>query len=544
MRVNATLDAEVERHYLDFLRTVEEYLRPKQDRVTVVELSKRISKPPEIDQDFPSFSHALRDDPMGRFEFSGSDDDLAVQLASSHSSTRKATTPLGPQSTISPPKEQGDNITAMDFDIEPIRSVTSSSFICPITQEEMHDPVIAADGFTYERKAIEQWFSKCKRSPSTNNDMRNTSLVPNRILKQIMEDSNQIDVDGVFGPTIRRSCSCPTPACQRWSSTARNSRYPSGGEEGLWVYEVVKDVALAYTSGDDIESVDAAANSVSPISGWVFVQGQLVSSTSRRCNAAGLDVVKLEHGLGWLCAAHLREIQIAPELRVFQVTCEHQLGKRAVPDHRRVFMRSSAGSAVRQGQVLSSSHAVTGKDGAIHLRIDGGWVPDRKFSKGQPVPLMVELDVKESLVVYKVGPLASRACSAVFAALTCVMRCHSCSLLCSGREQSGARAAGVAVPPVGQGGTDHDGRARHARRLARARARRAQRGVHPGRGQRRQRVALREQRQGGHHAAPLQAAPGARPRPGRAVVCTLGTHWCFYGGGVGGWLGAPRDTRT
>ena len=32
------------------------------------------------------------------------------------------------------------------------------NFICPITQAVMVDPVVTADGHTYEREAIEQWF--------------------------------------------------------------------------------------------------------------------------------------------------------------------------------------------------------------------------------------------------------------------------------------------------------------------------------------------------------------------------------------------------
>jgi hypothetical protein len=31
--------------------------------------------------------------------------------------------------------------------------------ICPITQELMRDPVVAEDGYTYEREAILRWFS-------------------------------------------------------------------------------------------------------------------------------------------------------------------------------------------------------------------------------------------------------------------------------------------------------------------------------------------------------------------------------------------------
>ena len=36
---------------------------------------------------------------------------------------------------------------------------------CPITHEIMNDPVIAADGHTYERRAIERWLSQKNYSP-------------------------------------------------------------------------------------------------------------------------------------------------------------------------------------------------------------------------------------------------------------------------------------------------------------------------------------------------------------------------------------------
>ena len=40
-------------------------------------------------------------------------------------------------------------------------------FECSITAERMKDPVIAADGFSYERVAIEKWFSNHSTSPKT-----------------------------------------------------------------------------------------------------------------------------------------------------------------------------------------------------------------------------------------------------------------------------------------------------------------------------------------------------------------------------------------
>jgi len=40
-----------------------------------------------------------------------------------------------------------------------------TEFLCPITYDLLSDPVIAADGNTYERAAIEKWISKTQTSP-------------------------------------------------------------------------------------------------------------------------------------------------------------------------------------------------------------------------------------------------------------------------------------------------------------------------------------------------------------------------------------------
>jgi TPR repeat protein len=62
-------------------------------------------------------------------------------------------------------------------------------FLCPISHEIMSEPVFAADGHSYEKSAIEQWFATGKRSsPMTNKAVASTALTPNRHLKsQISE---------------------------------------------------------------------------------------------------------------------------------------------------------------------------------------------------------------------------------------------------------------------------------------------------------------------------------------------------------------------
>ncbi|XP_073130210.1 U-box domain-containing protein 35-like [Henckelia pumila] len=61
-------------------------------------------------------------------------------------------------------------------------------FRCPILKEVMYDPCVAADGHTYERKAIEAWLDEKDTSPITNLPLSHKILIPNyTILSEIME---------------------------------------------------------------------------------------------------------------------------------------------------------------------------------------------------------------------------------------------------------------------------------------------------------------------------------------------------------------------
>eukprot|EP00949_MAST-11_sp_MAST-11-sp1_P000280 g280.t1 len=64
--------------------------------------------------------------------------------------------------------------------------------MCPITQELMEDPVIAHDGHTYERRAIEEWFSHATKvgvkSPVTNEVLDSTTVIPNITLRSMILD--------------------------------------------------------------------------------------------------------------------------------------------------------------------------------------------------------------------------------------------------------------------------------------------------------------------------------------------------------------------
>ena len=57
---------------------------------------------------------------------------------------------------------------------------------CNFLQTEMTEPVIAADGHTYERAAIEAWFTSHCTSPITHQQLNHTRLVPNYAVKQMI----------------------------------------------------------------------------------------------------------------------------------------------------------------------------------------------------------------------------------------------------------------------------------------------------------------------------------------------------------------------
>ena len=66
----------------------------------------------------------------------------------------------------------------------------NQSFICPITHQQMVDPVVDCEGNSYERSAITSWLSKNGISPITRSPLNINQLIPNRALKELIELSN------------------------------------------------------------------------------------------------------------------------------------------------------------------------------------------------------------------------------------------------------------------------------------------------------------------------------------------------------------------
>lgn len=66
-------------------------------------------------------------------------------------------------------------------------STRENIITCPITHLIFFDPVIAKDGHTYERTAIEAWFKVNTTSPITNEDI-NTDLICNFTMKSLVSE--------------------------------------------------------------------------------------------------------------------------------------------------------------------------------------------------------------------------------------------------------------------------------------------------------------------------------------------------------------------
>ncbi|CAM4902380.1 unnamed protein product [Rotaria socialis] len=62
---------------------------------------------------------------------------------------------------------------------------------CSLTRATVTDPVVAADGFTYERTAIENWLKANDCSPMTNEKLAHKDLTPNVLVKRLLDTLTQ-----------------------------------------------------------------------------------------------------------------------------------------------------------------------------------------------------------------------------------------------------------------------------------------------------------------------------------------------------------------
>ena len=67
-----------------------------------------------------------------------------------------------------------------------LHSVIHLTCFAPVLQVVMQDPVLCADGITYERAAIKAWLDGNVTSPVTSALLSNKELIPNYTLRSIL----------------------------------------------------------------------------------------------------------------------------------------------------------------------------------------------------------------------------------------------------------------------------------------------------------------------------------------------------------------------
>ena len=104
-----------------------------------------------------------------------------------------------------PPSAAGDTDAALAPEpllgtvLDPSQ-VLRDEFSCPITCELIHEPVIAADGHTYDRDGIERWLNSHGTSPKTGKELEHLNLVVNHNLKRLIDDLVQEGGAGLYTP--------------------------------------------------------------------------------------------------------------------------------------------------------------------------------------------------------------------------------------------------------------------------------------------------------------------------------------------------------
>ena len=122
------------------------------------------------------------------------------------------------------------------------------SYVCPITQDLMIDPVMTDDGHTYERKAILKWFTVHNKSPLTNEDLASTKVWSNHALRSAIDDFRAAH------PSLQTNVT---------TTNLRNPRShgagDGGGGTGRNVRGIVFTLQLGEIEGEDDSASDGLA---------------------------------------------------------------------------------------------------------------------------------------------------------------------------------------------------------------------------------------------------------------------------------------------
>merc|ERR1712107_722260 len=93
-------------------------------------------------------------------------------------------------------RESAEKAEQQASTLECLIAALKSHCVCPITHQLMNDPVMAADGHTYERGAIERWFTAHRTSPSTNLPLSRQEVIPNVLANNVVRTLEDTGLSG------------------------------------------------------------------------------------------------------------------------------------------------------------------------------------------------------------------------------------------------------------------------------------------------------------------------------------------------------------
>ncbi|KAI0524267.1 hypothetical protein KFK09_003633 [Dendrobium nobile] len=92
------------------------------------------------------------------------------------------------ESEVLPELEELLNMANVCLKLKQYNVCAPGHYLCPILQEVMDDPYIAADGYTYELRAIKAWLDRHKVSPVTRLELPHPEVIPNHSLRVAIQE--------------------------------------------------------------------------------------------------------------------------------------------------------------------------------------------------------------------------------------------------------------------------------------------------------------------------------------------------------------------
>ena len=128
-----------------------------------------------------------------------------------------------------PPRNHADQAEEDDDEDEEMAKAAPESFLCPVALKLMRDPVTNSVGSTYDRKAIEWWWQNHDTDPLTMETISDKYLVPNRALKDAIDQWKRGFKSIGKKPAAINRISSAQSAMSRQSSGQRSGRLSSSG---------------------------------------------------------------------------------------------------------------------------------------------------------------------------------------------------------------------------------------------------------------------------------------------------------------------------